>query len=469
MLERLLKRIVDDQVQRAVANPSYFQQFLADQGRLTAHEIAALVQHLTRRRPSVALHLPRKASPLPCYVIAMDSEQEGDRGDKGAYLGDFGGHMSDVEADVLGDPCLGGRERLVVHYHRFYSIDCYGIHPDNVLALYEFSKYILLRARDPLATAGVDIRQVSGQALELLDIDDWGPDHIYRRRLLVEANELFMGLGAAAEAITLPELSVVPLVQGCDLAAIQVYTVGVDAAEAGSVGGVGSVGGTGGAGGISDGLQFSLAEDALLRPQEPLLVRLSGARAQDDTLIVSASYEDPALSHQVLAAEVQRRGGGLYAVMPPSAGFPVGALTFSLLAQADTSITPLAHMTAMVTVYDMGADVSGPVCTELTPDVIEPSDALSFSVYDPAGIAEGRLGLTLWVDGHGYVLVDSGQPRNSARVELTQDTNFGIATYHVRASQDFPAGATLIYRVVMRDTLYNRSVYTSKAVTVREG
>lgn len=201
MLERLYKRLLDQQIAEIRDNPDLLRQFLRRQNRLTDSEVAQQVKEFTDHIPEVGLHYPRKEANFPRYTILMEREQEHA---PGTFLGDFAGLISQEQADSMAVPGLANHEVFTVLYLREYSIEVYALHPDMTITLYELAKLMLLRARTALLqNGGVWNFKASGDKMVPLEAKEWGPDFVFRRKLMIQAIEEFCVSGSEFPPFTM--------------------------------------------------------------------------------------------------------------------------------------------------------------------------------------------------------------------------------------------------------------------------
>lgn len=192
MLERLIKRVLDQAVLDLKTTPARFRAFFKKQNRLTDAEVDKLLADFEAKAPEVLLHYPRAEGNFPLYSIVMTKEREVK---EGMFLGDFGGLLTSDEAECYGDPGLESTEQLSSMFLREYQITSYSLHPDTCISMYELCKYYMFRERPTFNAEGVMRVQMSGSDMHPLAVDEHGPDHLFRRQLSIQAIEMYEILG----------------------------------------------------------------------------------------------------------------------------------------------------------------------------------------------------------------------------------------------------------------------------------
>ncbi len=192
MLERLIKRVLDAAIENLKDEPSRYRVFFKNQNRLTDDEVDKLLADFQASPPETLVHYPRVEGNFPLYSIIMANEKEWQ---PGMFLGDYGGLLSPEEAECLGNIGMDGAEHLSSMFLREYHITTYALNPDVAIAMYELSKYFLFREKPTFNASGVMNTSLSGGDLAPLVKSEFGPDCIFRRRLVFQAAEMYEVIG----------------------------------------------------------------------------------------------------------------------------------------------------------------------------------------------------------------------------------------------------------------------------------
>jgi len=173
MVDRLILGVLKeaiDQVKDSEAELTRFFSHFFDP-TVGAEERAQFVTNFQRQPPKALLGYARSSAQFPCFAVVLENEEETD-----AFLGDYVGQILPDE-DPFGEPS----EYTGSFFQQTYGVYIYAEHPDQCSYLYHFAKAVLISAKEPLLSCGVQEVILSGG--ELAPNDDYLPENMFVRVL----------------------------------------------------------------------------------------------------------------------------------------------------------------------------------------------------------------------------------------------------------------------------------------------
>lgn len=176
--ERLLRRVLLDEVDRLAADRAELTRFLGHffDPTTDVEERDTYVDDFIRNPPRVVLGYPRATGDLPIFAIVLTSEDEAE---DTAMLANYVGET------LPGETPPGGTDQEYEgsFFSQMNSVYVFAQNPDQTLYLYHFAKLVLLGARDALHNAGLISPSYSGGELSPNEI--YLPDNVFARVLNV--------------------------------------------------------------------------------------------------------------------------------------------------------------------------------------------------------------------------------------------------------------------------------------------
>lgn len=179
MIERLIRRILKQQIDQVFRDREALVTFLRAQGHTAEADETALVDQLIKQPPEVYQDLARLNQKFPNIAVVLGPESEHDK----QPLSDLAGIVSADDAAAIGAPGLEGQPIYAALATPNIHLYVHATHPDVAIVLLELLRSFVLLMHPALQAAGATRLGVAAKGLEPLNLDTVGPDYIFRRVL----------------------------------------------------------------------------------------------------------------------------------------------------------------------------------------------------------------------------------------------------------------------------------------------
>jgi len=174
--ERLLRKILIDEVDRLAANEDELRRFFTHffDPTISSAERESYVQNFKDNPPRTTIGYPRSIGDWPIYAITLTSDEESDSESALArYVGET----------LPGENAPGGEDAYYEggFFDQSNAVLIASQHPDQTLYLYHFAKLALFGAREAIHNAGMLEPHFGGAELSPQEL--YLPDNVFARVL----------------------------------------------------------------------------------------------------------------------------------------------------------------------------------------------------------------------------------------------------------------------------------------------
>jgi hypothetical protein len=184
MLERLLFRIISQEIAQIRAQPRRLTHLFRYQAQLEQTEFDAICTYLESTNIAVTHNYPRKAPTFPCYTIVLGRERE-----ERQFLGHDGEILRADDPEVLAGLFPEATSTTSSFYSSTYHIYVVTQQPDHTIYLYQILKWILTLNKDALSLQGIHVSILEGS--DVAPDKDYMPESLFIRQLNVTLRSEF--------------------------------------------------------------------------------------------------------------------------------------------------------------------------------------------------------------------------------------------------------------------------------------
>jgi len=170
VLHRMIYGVLEDGVQRFIADPTMLDELFKTMLGLEDTETATIKSYFLAHPPAVFNGYMRRDAKFPCFAIVLGQEQETEQ-----VLNRYMGRQTDETEDHYGADVIGSIWNYVYH------IFTYTEHPDITSYYYEIAKAILNLSIQQFLEYGIFDLAFSG--MDLAPDLQYLPEHLFVRQL----------------------------------------------------------------------------------------------------------------------------------------------------------------------------------------------------------------------------------------------------------------------------------------------